>query len=280
MLSEDLPMPQSDSWKNNVNRFIENNDIGRTVFDSFYLSKTKEGESPTEDNTGMILVRALLADLDGNRSKESKYVFLQSFYGEGDLSTIDIVKLPEGYHKDIIDTYLDNILTPDISLDLMPRDKGETSRFFAAGGHVETDNEMIEFTDHSQDYGNNISTYCSNDIAAYLVFQSSLSEPVSMGNNIINGGKFINKNLDMMINHKKTPEFYNQLIDMHILEKIRNGIEVTRVDTGAIAMTKAYDRSITYGVDPIQAIVEEHSGGIGRDILLLSTVENMKLKNK
>jgi len=254
--------PQDTEWKRTIENYLEREDIGKTFKDSFYLAKSKPNETPFPDNTGLILVHTLLGDLEGKFSKEQKYVLFQTYHNYGDVSTIDVVKLPEEMHRSIVDKYLE----------------GEIPKAFIAGGHVEADTDKIEFISSSGDYGNIFSRYDVNNIAAYLVSQSEQFKEVK-SEDIAKGEEYINKVLDLMINHKSTPEFYSKLVDFYVVDCLREHKTISPHLLAPLVYMKASDRAINEEKPLVQTLVEETTGGIAKEITLKGAAERIKDKN-
>ncbi|MGM5481257.1 MAG: hypothetical protein ACQESE_02495 [Nanobdellota archaeon] len=275
---EEDSAPQITRWQENVKQYLDNHNLGETSMDSFYLADSKEGEQPNPENTGLILVRSLLSDLENKISDEHKYIMTQTFYNYGDFSTIDLVKLPENYHREILKSYMNNILTPDLSQDIFPASKEGYSRYLIGGGHVSRDENTITFENTSGDFGNLASAYNINNIAAYLANKSKL-ELEATSENPQQGEEYIQNVLDIMKHHKKSDEFYSKLVDFYFVDAMAEG-GVQGTTTHALTMMKAIDRAQYEQTDFFQTLTEEMSTGIGREFLLKATAYHLKNKDK
>ncbi len=255
--------PQIKLWERNLNKYSRQNRLN-FIKRAFYLAKS-DNPTPSPEDTGLVLVRIALSDLEGRLSSEIKYVILQTYYHEGDLSTIDVVRLPLDYHMDIVKEYLEKILTSDISGQVIPFNSGYT-RFLTAGGHVKFDGETIKFYDSSISFSNWFSIYDVNEVSSYLVSESELFKNVQPQSE--KGKEYVEICLDIMRQHKLKPEFYSQLIDLYVLENIRKGREIMPNILYSLHLMKSIDRAIKEGKDIYQVLVEEHVEGIGREIIV------------
>lgn len=266
---DEIPTPQTVLWEKLVNSYIQNNNLGESYYDQFYLSSFPKDEMPTADNVGLLLVRSLFADINGEKSSENKYVMLQSYYDQGDLSTIDIIKLPKGYHKEIIKTYLSDILVPEVSQQLIPVSNEGYSRFLTAGAHLSRSGDKIIFKNTSQDFGNKLSTYNINDVAAYLLNKSNLNfEGVSDNNKLSLGEEYVSKALNLMSEHKKSNNFYSRMLDIYLDDILASGKSISGILPHSLMMIKAHDRAFAEDKDIVQTMVEETSGGMTREFML------------
>ncbi len=127
------------SWEKNINKYCKDLPYKRRAF---YL-------------TPRLLLRIVLSDMKG------KYVILQSH--EGNLTIIDIIRLPLEYHADIVNEYL------KISGDVL-----KLNRPLIAGGFIEGDGNNIKFYGTSKVFSNYFSGHDVNFIASYLVRKSGL----------------------------------------------------------------------------------------------------------
>ncbi len=98
-------------------------------------------------------------------------MILQTYYDEGDLGTVDVVRLPLSYRREIVKEYLENVLTGEISRQVIPLHKS-LSRFLTTGGFVEGNGNKIKFHGSSGDFSNRFSVYDVNDIAFYFTRES------------------------------------------------------------------------------------------------------------
>jgi hypothetical protein len=277
--AKELYAPQTEVWERSLKTYAENTGLDSIRHGSFYLTASS-GDMPTPENTGTLLVRIALADVEGKLSKESKYVVLQTYYDDGDLGTIDVVRLPLGYHREIVLEYLRNILVEAISR--QPESllsKEGFSRYLTAGGFVEGNEKTIRFQDSSGDFSNRFSTYSVNDIASYLVGESGLFETTE-SDGINNGSDYIERCLDIMLKHKLTPEFYSQLIDLYLLKNVREEQHVGSHLLYSLNMMKSIDRAVKEGKDVIEALTLETVEGIGREMLLRGVTERFKKELK
>ncbi|MEM3405776.1 MAG: hypothetical protein QW117_02260 [Candidatus Pacearchaeota archaeon] len=269
---------QIESWEMALHKYSKENNLDFKK-NAFYLLKSENSISKPED-IGLILVRIALSDLEGKLSKEKKYVILQTYYDEGDLSTIDIVRLPFDMHRKIVEEYLEEILTKEISRQFIPLHEG-LSRFLTAGGFIEKNVDKIKFYGSSVDFSNRFSTYDTNDIASYLTRESGLFDIVEPPNQQYSnkGKEYIERCLDIMRQHKLKPEFYSQIIDLYILENIRNDEIVRPHLFYSLNLMKSIDKAIKEGKDINQVLAEETAEGIGREMMIKGIEEKLKKKN-
>lgn len=90
------------------------------------------------------------------KESSQKYDLLQTF-GDGYISTVDVVSLPEGMHDKIQEEYIQNILK-------------QFPWYYIAGGHIEfKDGDKIKIHDTSGDFGKSMAGYDANSIAAYVL---------------------------------------------------------------------------------------------------------------
>jgi len=277
---KDLYFPQIEIWERNLKEYCDKNKLDFKS-NAFYLAKyDKSSGLPKPENIGLILVRIALTDLEGKVSNQTKYVLLQTFYDEGDLSTIDIVKLPYDYHKQIVEKYLEEILTSNISRQLVPLHEGY-SRFLTAGGFIRKELEQVTFYGSSGHYLDQLSTYNVNDIASYLVRESGLFEDVQPNSH--KGKEYIEKCLYIMKKYKSKPEFYSQLVQFYLLKNIRENNPVYGHIFNSLILMKSIDKAIKEGKEILQVITEEMVEGIGREMMLKGVTERFKrfkMRNK
>jgi hypothetical protein len=270
-------MPQIQLWEENLDRYGNDNDLDFKK-NAIYLTE-HDKTLPTPDDTGLMVVRIAFSDLDGKISTERKYVILQTFYDEGNLSTVDVVRLPLGYHREIVKEYLNKILSSEISRQVIPLDDDGHSRFLTAGGFLKAGNGKIRFEGSSVDFSNNFSTYDVNDVASYLVDESGLFDDVE-SKNLNEGKEYVERCLDIMRTNKFKPEFYSELVDFYHLENVRESKHTGSHILYSLNMMKSIDRAVKEGIDPIQAIVEETVEGMGREIMLRGVAEKIKQERK
>lgn len=273
--AKELYAPQTELWERNLDRYSDEQKLAFKKH-AFYLSKSSES-IPKPEDTGLVLVRMALSDLEGKLSRQRKYVILQTYYDEGDLSTVDVVRLPLGYHREIVKEYLENVLTSDISRQIMPLHKS-LSRFLTAGGFVEGDGETIKFYGSSGDFSNIFSIYDVNDVASYLASESELFKGVEPHSD--RGKEYVERCLDIMRQHKLKPEFYSQLVDLYLLENVRGDKKVGSHLLYSLNQMKSIDRAIQEGKDIAQVLVEETVEGIGREMMKRGVAERLKKQKK
>ena len=274
ILQEDMPMPYTEMWKSAVEEYVKAKSYNDAKFGAIYLCGS-DSDTPKPDNTGVVVVRALLADPKGKINKEKKYILLQTYENTGDLSTIDIVNLPLDYHKQIFMEYLSNVMPP--TLLNMPKwmiTGDGSSRYFICGGISVEKRNMIEFDGSSGDFGKYISIYSSNDIAAFLTKEIGFNA-ASKDNNIESGREYIEKCISLMAKNKHKKDFYEELTNMYILQPMRSKTPIIPKTYYSLVIIKAMDRVANEGIDPIQAITEEATEGIAREIIMKTTAENI-----
>lgn len=273
--AKELYAPQIELWEMNLSKYSNKQNLDFKKH-AFYLAKSNEAVPKPED-MGLVLVRIALSDLEGKLSSERKYVILQTYYDEGDLSTIDIVRLPFSYHREIVRDYLENILTSEISRQIIPLHES-LSRFLTAGGFVEGNGNKIKFHDSSGDFSNRFSVYDVNEIASYLTKESELFENVEP-ENIDKGKEYIERCLDIMRQHKLKPEFYSQLVDLYLLENVGEKEYVGSHLLYSLDLMKSIDGAIKGRKDITQVFVEESVEGIGREMMIKKVAERLKKQN-
>jgi len=281
--SKELSLPQSEMWRENVKNYLKEKNLEDSIYSDFYLVKNKEKEIPSAENTGLIHVRALLGDVNEKKSSVNKYVLLQSYYNQGDLSTIDLVKLPKKMHQEIAEEYLTKILKPELSHEFLPHKSKNLSknlsRFLIGGGYAKIKNDSISFEGSSGDFGNHYSPHSVNDISAYLIDQAGLYNKIKSTNKE-KGREYIERVLDTMANYKHKKEFYSKLVDLYVKENVREDISVHPHILASLAMMKAYDRAKNKGISLLQAIIEETTDGIGREIMMAGLAERLKKEER
>lgn len=274
--AKELFAPQTEIWEKSLNEYKNKKSVD-IIKKAFYLTKS-EASSPTPENTAVMLVRIAVSDLEGKLSEERKYVLLQTFYDEGDLATIDIVRLPLGFHKEIVKEYLTKVLTEDLSRQLIPLHDGR-SRYLTAGGYFESNGKKIRFHGASSDFSNKLSVYDVNDIASYLAAESGLFETVESVN-IFKGKEYIERCLEIMCNYKLRPDFYSQLVDLYLSENVRTGQGIGSHLLYSLTTMKSIDKALKEGKDITQVLVEESAEGIGREMLITGVAERLRKKKE
>lgn len=296
--AKDICMPQSELWEAALDEYSKEKNLPFKKY-AFYLAKS---EDANPDNTGLILVRVALSDLENKISQHKKYVIMQTYYDNGDLSTIDIVKLPKDYHKEIVIEYLTRILSPELSREFasfvpieapegvneraiknivqedMLKNVGGQSRFLTAGGYAEGDEKNIKFYGSSGDFLDTFSTYNVNEISSYLLSQTPLAESFEPVENA-KGKEYIERCLDIMMKHKLKADFYSQLVDFYLIENVKNKKLTGDHLLYALIMMKSMDRAIMEGKSPLQILTEEMVEGIGREMMIKSVAERMKIRD-
>lgn len=258
--AEDIYFPQIKMWEEALDEYGIKQNLNFKK-KAFYLAKFSEELNIDPYNIATVLIRIALSDLEGKLSKERKYVILQTYYDEGDLTTIDIVRLPLNTHKEIVKEYLEKILPNQISRQILPLDNGY-SRFLTAGGFIKGNNNEIEFYGSSGDFSNEFSIFNVNDISSYLVKESDLFSEVKP-KNYEKGKEYIEKCLDIMCKYKLTSEFYSQLVDFYL----QNPKPLSHIFYSLILM-KSIDKAIKENKDIIQIIIEETADGIGKEMVI------------
>jgi hypothetical protein len=263
---------QTELWERNLDKYSNKQNLDFKKH-AFYLAKYDDA-APTPENIGLVLVRLALSDLEDKLSTRKKYVILQTYYDEGDLSTIDVVRLPFRYHREIVKEYLENILTVEISRQAVPLHES-LSRFLTAGGFVEENGDKIKFHGSSGDFSNRFSVYDVNHIASYLTRESGLFENVKP-ENISKGEEYVERCLDIMRQHKLKPEFYSELVKLYLLENVREEKYVGSHLLYSLNLMKSIDRASKEGEDITQVLVEESVEGIGREMMIRGIAERLK----
>lgn len=270
--SEEIPNEATERWTQSVKSYLANNRVGNSVYTNFYLTKSNSN-NPTPENTGLIWVRNLLTDLEGRLSEENKYVLLQTYSNFGDMSTIDIVKLPKEYHKDIVREYF-GILDEN----QLKHGEENFSRFLITGGSAKSIENEIEFNSNSADFGAYISRWNTNDVASYLVRQSGLFERAK-SENPNEGEDYIKRIMGLMIENKGEQDFYSKLVDFCFeeVELYRNRKKIDNNKISAMIMMKSLDKAIKEGKPLEQMLVEEIAcGGLGREFIIKGIADRIK----
>lgn len=228
------------------------------------------------DTTALVTLRTFIQN--GDRAKGSKkYVVGVRFCGFGDMAMIDVISLDKGFHKNIAFEHLKRQDWPMLGEEMgKPVDHfDETTRapFVVVGGHLNVDQKnAISFSGASQDYGGTILFSDSNAIAAYVASVCGLE--------VIEGDKekgkaFVSDLLEIMLQHKLKPDFYEQLIE----EVFQRANDTNRVFTtqhiSALMTMKAFDRAISENKSMMQTMIDE-LGGFARYFILASMAQKMK----
>ena len=270
-ISESDKTPQVELWRESFNKYCASKSVtGKSS--AFYLMKSPDQEDPEGKNTGLMLARVALSDLEGKLG-ERKYVTLQTFYDDGDFGTIDLVRLPKGMHADIVREYLGSVLPKEIARDIEFDPQSTNSRFLTAGGHLELIDGKLRFHSSSGSFANRFGTYNVNDIASYLLSQSGLDEARSP-EEFPKGQEYLGRCLDLMATHKKTPRFYSGLVDISVKEPALEGEGVGSHLLYSMLLMKSIDRAIAESKPVPQVLAEELTGGIGRDMLFSAVLAN------
>ncbi len=193
------------------------------------------------DTAAALLVRVFLQ----KESRSKKYILGLRFYSYGDLATLDIVALDHPQHKDILAEHSQKLGWINFG-----SENDAFSPFIVAGGFV---NAELEFYGHSLDYGQDIFAWQANEIAA-AALRIIDEEP----NATHPAFSFI---LDFMMKYKNSHDFY---------EKLYKEASATAVlkphQLSALVSMKVLDRAFINGDNYLDALVEESTTGLGREI--------------
>ncbi len=261
--------PQIDIWEKNLDRYCK--DKKWNVKNRGFCFLNSDGPECRPENTSLLVARMAIAE---TKNKEKKYVALQTFYDNGRMSTLDIVGMPLEYHKNIVHEYLDKVLTPILSRQIVPLEEG-LSRFFIAGGFTKQEKKKVKFYGSSGDFSNQFSAYDVNDIAAYIASESGLFEKAGSENSG-KGKEYVEKCLRVMKDHKNKPEFYEKLVDMYFCDVVREKKAVGPHMLYALQMMKSIDRAVEERRDIVEVAVEEMVDGIGRTMMLKGFATGVK----
>jgi hypothetical protein len=271
--------PKIELWKNNLDSYSNKHGL-EFKKQVFYLAKRDEAFSGLDldgAHTGVVLVRMALSDLEGRMNSAKKYVILQTYHNNGDLGTIDVVRLPKDLHREIVKEYLDNILTPEISEQIVPINNDGLSRFLTAGGLIDSNGENITFKGKSGDFSNKFSVYDVNVVASYLAQESGLFRNVAP-KDVSKGQEYIERCLDIMAKSKLNSEFYVNLVDLYFLENIKIDVGTGPHILYSLHLIKSIDRALAENenMDIFQIMTEELTEGISRDMLVRGVAEKVK----
>lgn len=226
------------------------------------------------EKTSLIIFRTFIQN--GEKAKKGqKYIIGIRFYSFGDMATIDLISLEDGFHKYICYEHLKrmNFLLQEenISGSINYHDTINAPCFFA-GGHLKVqDNDIVNFFGDSGDYGGGIMFSDSNSLANYilsLIGKSSGSKD--------SGQNLVHYLLRFMYNNKLKREFYRNFVaDLFSREE---DVTITSQNIGALIAMKVIDRHLLGEGDILQLMVDESSGGLARDIMICGTARMMRNK--
>lgn len=251
------------SLEDNISRL--ESDYGSPLKNESFIVAEDDLDDP--DNVALTAVNMVF---DPSYSESNKnYVLMHTFTGWGDMSLLGFVKL-KGDHKDIAESYANNILTQDI----LAHDglNGNYSRFIIAGGYMGEDGGNADFSSfkgRSESFGGNMGIYNANDIAAFLATTSGLNQVSNRENDVVKGEEYIQRSLDIMKKHKLKDDFHSNLVDFYIMEPLKNGMRVSAEDIGSLIKMKVFDRVLSENVSYDQATVEElaREDGLSKEIM-------------
>lgn len=261
---------QSAVWKEKIDLYASCNNI-EMLSKEFYLAEYKgKSLSDASDNINVIDVRLAFAE----PLQRGKYIVLQTFYNFGDLATIDIVKMPTDKHVNLVQTYINSILIPELTPQEAIR-AGEQTRYFIAGGFAAAPEGKAEFRGSSQDFHNQISVYDVNDLAAYIALQSGLFTGADSVNPK-NGEKYLQACLDLMAEHKTQRDFHSHLIDMFVADVVAEGQRIHPNTIGALVEMKSSDR-LNAGEEGYFRLKTEEMVEIGNEIIAKSVAAKIRM---
>ena len=235
-------------------------------------------ESGNPDKIALIANRVFIQN-SAKAQKDQKYIVGISFYGMGDMATIDVISLDKDFHKEICFEHLKRLgwSSFDEITGKLVDELQETSRsqFLFVGGHLKiTGDTIVDFTGSSGDYGSTILFSDSNSIAAFAA--STCGIQIGQGD-IEKGKTFYQELLELMLQFKLKPDFYERLVQASLDKTPEHQKTFTPQHIGALIAMKVIDRSQIEDKDPVMLMMEEmFAGGLSRYIMLSGVVKHIK----
>ncbi len=237
-----------------------------------------------KDENAAILVRIGIIDLERKiKEYESKYVFLQTYFDNGELSTIDIVNMPFAFHKDIYEKFLGINNQFDSDKPVLPKEISRQYisneaflRYLIAGGFMKLDSDGLKIDGGSGAYSNKIFHYNVNDITSYLIHKSKLFRVKDM-ESVERGKKYIDDVLDLMSKYKGE-EFYSKLIDFYVINAKKMDAEIDTLRLAPLLNMKVIDKALREGRDFYEVSVEE-TPRFEKEVLMKSLAYDLKKKD-
>ena len=260
---KDIPMPLADLIKENAEKYMEKNGIDLEVQSYVYFN-----DAQTPEDTAAIQFNLVI---DPSDTKPNKYVLMQNFQNYGELSNINIFKLPGGNHRNVILDGYNLFLSPD--QEIKPVKTTDHLPYLLAGGYFDPEKKRPIFSGSSEDYGDRIGIHNVNDIANWAYCTAGLEEKEERLD-VKQGLEYVTSTLDMMTQNKGE-HFYSQLIEEYMLKDIRAEQRTHPHVASALTQMKINDRVANENIDYVQATVDELQG-IQREMMLRSVAERMK----
>lgn len=231
------------------------------------------------DKTAVLVLRTFIKN-QTKAKEDQKFIIGIRFYNFGDIATIDLISLEDGFHKEICYEHLKRmnwpVLAKTMNQDIDYFDENTLAPFLIIGGHLIVKDDQLNFSGSSGDFGHNIFLGESNSIAEYVATTCGLN--VNQ-NNESAGEKFIADILSIMHKHKTKKDFY-QLMVKEIYElKGEKFPRLTSQQIGGLTMMKVLDRIENEGsTNLMQLMVEEivDSTSIGKSVLINTVARKVR----
>jgi hypothetical protein len=240
---------------------------------------TATDEPGNPDKTSLVVMRTFVENSDRAKS-DQKYVLGIRFYNFGDMATIDVISLDRGFHKDIAYDHLKRLQWTVIDESGKEANHyNETMRapIIIVGGHLKVDNnEKVDFSASSGDYGNDIFVSDSNDIAGYVADSCGIKLGESDKEK---GEEFVADLLQFMKENKTKTDFYEKFVEFVYSKDSSEAKKFSTQQIGALISMKASDRAVNEDKSIMQTMIDEVAGGgLARHILLSHVAD--KIRNK
>lgn len=228
------------------------------------------GETGSPYETAIAVIRVAIQKSTRAMS-DQKFVVGLSFYGFGDMMTIDVVSLDEEFHRDAIfehSTRLNYIMPHTAAIDKLTLPYHIP--FVYGGAHLKVDGNYIETFGGSGDYGAAIFNSNAATIADFAFKACGLTDSVDTSA----GMNFIQSLLDFMLANKRKANFYEEFVESQIM----NGTKIASHQFGGLLAMKASDRVKNGEGDILQMLVDELTGGLTKSCFALQVAAQMQSK--
>lgn len=236
-------------------------------------------EPGNPDKTSVVAMRTFIENSDRAKS-DQKYILGIRFYNFGDMATIDVISLDKGFHKDIAFDHLKRLqwtVTDESGKEANHYDETMRAPIIIVGGHLRVDNdEKVDFSASSGDYGNDIFFSDSNDIAGYVADSCG----IKLGDSDKEKGEeFVADLLQFMKENKTKADFYEKFVEFIYNKDSSEAKKFSTQQIGALISMKASDRAVNENKSLMQTMVDEVAGGgLARHIFISNVAD--KIRNK
>ncbi len=222
-----------------------------------------EGDGNGNPDETAIAVLRVAIQKSARALSDQKFVVGVSFYGFGDMMTIDVVSFDEDFHRDNIYEHAKrlNCVMPHTAA-INKFDLSYHVPFIYGGAHLQVKDDDIETSGTSQDFGNRIFTSDAVALADFTIKACGLPSSADTSS----GEAYVQSLLDFMKANKLQPDFYEQLIE----DQASKGARFTSQHFGGLLAIKASDRVKKGEGDILQILVEELADGITRTFMIAS----------